>query len=146
LFLVDANILIYAFRRDSPFHEKCYGWIRKSLAGDEPVATTGVVELAFLRITTLPSLGKAAVSPRDAFEFLNALRRDPMSVRIEPGRSHGEILAELCQQLGLRGNDINDAYLAALALEYDAELVSADRDFRRFPGLSLVDPLASTAS
>jgi hypothetical protein len=144
MFLLDANVLIYAFRRDSPFHDPCYAWLRTALAGDEPVATTGLVELAFLRITTLPSLGKAASPPGDAFEFLNALRRNPMAVRIEPGRTHDEILARLCAQFRLRGNDINDAYLAALALEHDAALVTADQDFRRFPDLALVDPISSS--
>jgi toxin-antitoxin system PIN domain toxin len=144
MFLLDANVLIYAFRRDSPFHDPCYAWLRTALAGDEPVATTGLVELAFLRITTLPSLGKAASPPGDAFEFLNALRRNPMAVRIEPGRTHDEILARLCAQFRLRGNDINDAYLAALALEHDAALVTADQDFRRFPDLPLIDPISSS--
>ena len=106
------------------------------------MATTGLVELAFLRITTLPSLGKAAARPGDTFAFLRALRRDPMAVRIEPGPDHDAILARLCERLRLRGNDINDAYLAALALEHAAILVTADRDFSRFPDLPLIDPLA----
>ena len=144
MFLLDANVLIYAFRRDSPFHGPCYAWLRGALAGDEPVATTGLVELAFLRITTLPSLGKAAASPSDAFAFLQALRREPMAVRIEPGSDHDGILARLCEQLRLRGNDINDAYLAALAFEHGATLVTADQDFTRFPELSLVDPVAGS--
>jgi predicted nucleic acid-binding protein len=45
---------------------------------------------------------------------------------------------------GLRGNDINDAYLAALAFEHGATLVTADQDFGRFPELSLVDPVAGS--
>jgi hypothetical protein len=35
-----------------------------------------------------------------------------------------------------------DAHLAALAIEYQAELVSADTDFARFPGLRWFNPLA----
>ena len=146
MFLIDANVLIYAFRRDSPFHGPCYVWLRGALAGGDPVATTGLVELAFLRITTLPSLGKAAAAPSDAFEFLHALRRDPMAVRIDPGPDHDGIFARLCVQLRLRGNDLNDAYLAALALEHNATLVTADQDFERFPSLSLIDPLVASES
>lgn len=144
MFLLDANVLIYAFRRDSPFHGPCYAWLRSALTGAEPVATTGLVELAFLRITTLPSLGRAAAAPSDALAFLNALRRDPMAIRIEPGPDHDGILARLCEQLRLRGNDINDAYLAALALEHGATFVTADRDFARFRELPLVDPVAGS--
>ena len=34
-----------------------------------------------------------------------------------------------------------DAHLAALAIEYQAELVSADTDFARFPRLRWFNPL-----
>jgi predicted nucleic acid-binding protein len=47
-------------------------------------------------------------------------------------------------QLRLRGNDLNDAWLAALAFEHNVTLVTADQDFGRFPGLSLTDPLAAS--
>jgi predicted nucleic acid-binding protein len=36
-----------------------------------------------------------------------------------------------------------DAHLAALALEHGAVLCTTDRDFRRFPGLRVHDPLAA---
>ena len=38
---------------------------------------------------------------------------------------------------------IPDAYLAALALEQGATLVTADRGFARYEGLRLLNPLAS---
>ena len=36
---------------------------------------------------------------------------------------------------------MSDAYHAALALEHGAELLTADRDFARFPGLRWRHPL-----
>jgi len=36
---------------------------------------------------------------------------------------------------------VMDAHLAALALEHGAELASSDRDFSRFAGLKLINPL-----
>jgi uncharacterized protein len=36
---------------------------------------------------------------------------------------------------------VSDAHLAALTLEYDATLYTADRDFRRFAGLRVINPL-----
>jgi predicted nucleic acid-binding protein len=47
----------------------------------------------------------------------------------------------LCVDLKLRGNDVNDAHLAALALENNATLVTADRGFGRFSSLRVFDPL-----
>jgi predicted nucleic acid-binding protein len=99
-----------------------------------------------LRISTLPSLGSSAAKPSDVFRFLDAVRVQPVALRVEPGERHPRLFAALCEALRLRGNDINDAFLAALAIEYDATLVSADRGFARFPGLRLVDPLAGPSA
>jgi uncharacterized protein len=43
---------------------------------------------------------------------------------------------------GVTGNLVSDASLAALALEADCELITADRDFARFPRLRSRHPLA----
>jgi uncharacterized protein len=66
-----------------------------------------------------------------------------MAVRVEPGPDHDWIRVHLCERLRLCGNDINDAYLAALAFVHGATLVTADQDFARFPELPLIDPLAA---
>lgn len=142
MLLLDANILIYAFRSDSPHHAACYGWLTGVLAGEEPVATTSVVELALLRISTLPALGTAAAGATEVFRFLASLRQQSWTVRIEPGEHHLKLFRDFCVKLKLRGNDLNDAFLAALAIEYDATLVTADKGFSRFPGLRILDPTA----
>lgn len=141
MFVLDANVLIYAFRRDSPYHRPCYAWLTNALSQGQDVTAPGVVELALLRITTLPALGEAAAKPQDVFAFLQALRSSSYR-RIEPGEHHDAYLLRLCNELELRGNDINDAYLAALAMEHNATLVSADRGFERYEGLRWFDPLA----
>jgi predicted nucleic acid-binding protein len=46
-----------------------------------------------------------------------------------PGDWHAEILFELLAELVTAGNLTTDAHLAALAIEYQAELVSTDGDF-----------------
>jgi len=51
------------------------------------------------------------------------------------------MFTDLCRRAGAKGNLVPDAYLVALALEQGAVLVTADRDFPRFPGLRLVHPL-----
>jgi predicted nucleic acid-binding protein len=61
---------------------------------------------------------------------------------VTPGEHHAEILFDLLLEVGVAGNLTNDAHLAALAIEYQAELVSTDTDFARFPGLRWFNPLA----
>jgi predicted nucleic acid-binding protein len=53
------------------------------------------------------------------------------------------IFSGFITSLGLCGNDINDVWLAALALEHRATLVSTDQGFSRFPGLSWINPCLS---
>jgi hypothetical protein len=51
------------------------------------------------------------------------------------------ILREQIADAQVSGPLVTDAALAALALEHAATLCSNDRDFRRFRGLKLLDPL-----
>lgn len=46
-----------------------------------------------------------------------------------------QIVASLCRRAHASGDRIPDAWLAALALEHRATLVTADRGFARYPGL-----------
>lgn len=66
----------------------------------------------------------------------------PRVTIIAPGEQHAVILFGLLERLGVAGNLTTDAHLAALAIEYQAELASTDADFARFPGLRWFNPLA----
>lgn len=143
MFVVDVNVLLFAFRRDSAFHVPCREWLEKTLAGEREVALSTIVEIALLRISTLARLGPSAAPPGEVFAFLAALHRYPRVIRIEPIAGHYSVLEALVGRLGLTGNDLNDAHLALLALERRATLVSTDRGFRRFPDLDWFDPSAS---
>ena len=54
---------------------------------------------------------------------------------LSPGPRHWDIFERLCRAADATGNLVPDAYLAALAVEHGAELISADRDFARFAGV-----------
>jgi len=60
------------------------------------------------------------------------VRSGASAVPIMPGRRHWEISTGLCRREGLTGNLVPDAYLAALAIEANAEWVTTDRDFEPF--------------
>jgi len=65
----------------------------------------------------------------------------PNALLLNPGRDHVRLFQELCTAADAEGDLVTDAYLAALAIETGAELVGADRDFARFPGLRWRHPL-----
>ena len=58
-----------------------------------------------------------------------------------PGGGVRALIAQ-CRAGAASGDLVSDAYLAAVATALGAELVSADRDFARFPGLRWRRPLA----
>jgi predicted nucleic acid-binding protein len=60
---------------------------------------------------------------------------------IAPGEHHWSILRSLLQSSGTAGNLTSDAHLAALALAHGCTIASADNDFRRFAGVTHVNPL-----
>jgi uncharacterized protein len=61
---------------------------------------------------------------------------------VQPGPRHEGIFFGLLREGNMGGNLTTDAHLAAIAIEYRAELVSMDSDFRRFKGLRWFDPTA----
>jgi predicted nucleic acid-binding protein len=77
---------------------------------------------------------------REAFAFVDSLLGHPNALLLNPGRDHLSLFEGLCRGADARGDLVTDAYLAALAIETGAVLVSADRDFARFPGLRWSQP------
>lgn len=61
---------------------------------------------------------------------------------LNPGERHWEILQSLMMRGQAHGPLIMDAHVAALAIEHSAALATSDRDFTRFPGLRIVNPLS----
>jgi uncharacterized protein len=80
--------------------------------------------------------------PADAIRRVRAWLAVPNLQILIPGEGHAEILFGLLERLGTAGNLTTDAHLAALAIEYQAEVASTDADFSRFPGLRWFDPTA----
>jgi predicted nucleic acid-binding protein len=61
----------------------------------------------------------------------------------QPARAHWDLLRLLIQDAGTAGHLTSDAHLAALAIEHNCLLCSADSDFRRFAGLRFSNPLSA---
>jgi len=138
--LVDANVLLYAYQPRSERHDSCRRFVEGAFSGDEPVGLAWLTVLAFIRISTNPRVFEAPLSPVEAIDIVSSwLARDPVLV-VEAGEQCWEILKSLLVDAQITGPLVMDAFLAALALENGATLVSTDRDFSRFPRLRVHDP------
>jgi uncharacterized protein len=139
--LVDANLLLYATDTRSPRHPAAKSWLDALLSGDEPVAFAWAVLLAFLRLSTNPRIFVKPLSTDKALDVVQGWVAQPCAVVIHPGDRHLTLVRQLLRPLGIAGNVVTDAHLAALAIEHGAELNSCDADFSRFSGLRWVNPL-----
>ena len=142
MILVDANLLIYAVDSDSPHHFRARSWLEDALSGGETVGFPWMVLLAFLRVTTRASILVRPLEPGAALKYVDSWLDQPIAEAVAPGRNHWPGLQGLLQATGTGGNLTSDAHVAALAVERGAVVYSADNDFKRFPGVEHVNPLA----
>jgi hypothetical protein len=132
VFIVDANILLNAVSRRAPRHKESLRWLDEALAATETVGFPWMTLAAFLRIATSPAILPKPLTPDEALEVVEAWTSAPSGTVVEATPGHFDVLAELIRSTGARGNLMNDAHLAALAVEYEATIVTFDTDFDLF--------------
>jgi uncharacterized protein len=137
----DVNLLVYANQLQDPRHEAAVRWLEAALSGDETVGFAGIVVYGFVRLTTNARVFPRAIGTTQAVAVVDGWLEQPSAALIEGGPAHWEILRDLLARTGVRGPDVTDAALAAIALEHDATVHTTDRDFARFPGLKWKNPL-----
>ena len=141
MLIPDINILVHAYNSNSPRHALARRWWEVTLHEPRPVGMPWVTALGFIRIMTHRGILENPMHVGDAVRRVRAWLRHPAVQVLTPGDQHADILFGLLVHVGTAGNLTTDAHLAALAIEYQAELVSTDADFARFPGLRWFNPL-----
>jgi len=140
--LVDVNVLLYSVDEDSPHHAEAKRWLDTALTQSEAIGFDWGAMLAFLRVSTQAAAFAHPFSSDEAVARLEAWLSQPPAVVVEPTRRHLGLVAGLLGSVGTAGNLVNDAHLAALALEHGATVVSYDFDFGRFSGVRWALPSA----
>lgn len=138
--LVDANVLLYAVNSDTRYHADSRDWLDGALSGRFTVAFSWIVLLAFVRLSTKEGLFPRPLTVDDAFDRVGAWIGAGPAVVVEPTPDHGRIVHRFLRDFGTGGNLVNDAHLAALAVEHHCVIVSYDRDFDRFEGVERISP------
>lgn len=138
----DLNVLLYAVNADAPQHAAAVAWWNSALSGPETVGLSWAVLMGFVRMSTRPAAFPRPLTSGNALDRIDRWLARKNTTLIEPTARHTAVLRDLLAHTGVGGNLVSDAHLAALAIEHGAELVSADHDFGRFPGLRWVNPLA----
>ena len=134
--LPDLNILLYTVNQASPHHAQARTWLELALGGNESVALDWQVLVGFIRISTHKTILPQPLTIEQALQFVDEALHAPAAQVTHPTERHASLVGRLLLGAGIAGNLANDAHLAALAIEHGATLVSFDRDFSRFAGLS----------
>jgi uncharacterized protein len=140
--LPDVNVLIGAFRADSPHHQLCRPWLVRTVQDNAPFGLSTQILAAVVRITTNGKIFKVPSTLEDAFGFCGDLVEQPYCRIVEPGERHWTIFQRLVIETDMRGPRVSDAWFAALAIEAGCEWITLDRDFARFSELSWSAPAA----
>jgi toxin-antitoxin system PIN domain toxin len=139
--VLDVNVLVNAYRGESKDHSAFAQFVMSLLNGNKPFAVPSLSLSGLVRIATHPRVFKPPSPIDDVLTFVEQLRSQAHCLIVVPGERHWEIFIELCRRGNARGGLVSDAYLAAMAIEMGAELVTADRGFGRWPGLRWRHPL-----
>ncbi len=132
---LDVNVLINAYRPDAKDHIVVAKYVNGLIVGAEPFAIASVSLSALLRIATHSKIFIPPSPIDDVLKFIDQLKALSHCLIVEPGDRHWDLFVDLCRKGQAQGNLISDAYLAAMAIEIGAELVTDDRGFARWPGL-----------
>jgi predicted nucleic acid-binding protein len=101
--LPDVNVLIYAFRIESPFYVVCSEWLARTVNGDAQFGISPLALSALVRITTNRRTFPEPSTHDEAFDFCEDLMAQPNCQIIEPGERHWQIFRRLCVDANITG-------------------------------------------
>ncbi len=141
---VDANVLVYAHRREAREHVLALREIQNLAEGSEPWAIPWPCIYEFFSVVTNGRIWKdAASTPQQALAQISAWCDSPSLLLIGETEGFLALLEPLLSRPRVRGPAVHDARIVAICLAHGVEaLLSRDRDFSLFPELSTRDPFA----
>jgi toxin-antitoxin system PIN domain toxin len=138
---LDTNVLVYAKREETPYHEQAKKLLIDCAEGDAPWALPWPCIYEFVRVVTHPRVFDPPTRLESALEDLDSLLQSPSLTLLQEGPRHATFMQRLLKGGQATGNLAHDAHIAALVIEHGAsELWTADRDFARFPGVHVRNP------
>lgn len=139
---VDTNILVYAHRQDSEFHSVAAARLRELAEGRAPWAIPWPCVHEFFSVVTHPRIYAPPSTTDQAVEQIDAWLGSPSLALLGEGIGYWETLRATLREGKVAGPLVHDARIAALCARNGVrELWTMDRDFSRFPGVVVRNPL-----
>lgn len=141
---VDTNILVYAHRSETVFHDAAAKSMRRLAEGTANWSIPWPCLHEFLATVTRQSIWIEPTPGARAIDQVRAWLAAPTARVLAETDRHLDLLADLMLRGQIVGAKVHDARVAALCIEHGVrELWTADRDFSRFPQLRTRNPLVS---
>lgn len=140
---LDANVALHASDDESPYRSRATAVIDVIARGPQIVYLFWPTVMAYLRIATHPSIFARPLSlpkARDNIEQLLAFPNVRSAAESEDFWRH---LSDVLADASPTGNLVPDAHVVALMRGHGVRTIwTRDRGFRRFAGISVIDPFA----
>lgn len=139
---VDTNILVYAHRADATWHAPADAVVTALAEGGAPWAIPWPCLYEFYAVVTHPRIYSPPTPAPDALEQIRCWLESPSLILLHEGEGFWDTLEPVLDRSAVQGGAVHDARIAALCLRHGVRaLLSADRDFSRFPELVTENPL-----
>jgi toxin-antitoxin system PIN domain toxin len=141
---VDTNLLVYAHREDSPWHDAAGARITELAEDRTPWAIPWPCLHEFVGVVTHPRIYVPPTPLSVAIGQIEAWLEAPGLVLLAEVEGYWSELRAALEAGRILGAQVHDARIAALCrLHGVRELWTADRDFGRFSGLRVRNPLVA---
>jgi toxin-antitoxin system PIN domain toxin len=142
MMMPDVNVLIYAYDKTSKYYLGASVWLERVLY-EEDVFFTWHTITGFIRIITSPTVFRNPITVETAVQVVDDWLRLDNTHLVELEKKTWPIFSELLIESQSSGNLVMDAHIAAVSKLCGGAIATTDRDFRRFRGITLIDPLSA---
>jgi toxin-antitoxin system PIN domain toxin len=140
---VDVNVLLYASDQASPRHDEAIQFLLNRASDPELFCIFWSTLMAYIRISTHPSIFSHPLSPEEALENVESLLSQPRVRVLSEDDGFLVMYREVTSRFPVRGNFVPDAHLAALLLQHGVrKIYTADSDFKKFEFLEVSNPFS----
>ena len=136
----DVNLLVYAHDGTSIFHPSASNWLRSVLISDQVFFSWHSIT-GFLRITTNPRIFRNPITLAKAVQIVDSWLELDNTHLVFLEKKNWSLFSSILIDSQANGDLVMDAHVAAMATSCGAKLASTDRDFTRFPGIQLINPI-----
>jgi uncharacterized protein len=139
---IDTNILVYSVREDSPWHAPALAAVQQVAEGRSPWAIPWPCVHEFLAVATHPKIYKPPTPLRDAVLQVEYWMESPTLSLLGESPGYWDHLKQALLAGKIAGPLVHDARVAAICRAAGvSEIWTADRDYSRFTGLPVRNPL-----